>query len=854
MSGEYFNRAPRDWQSFRLKTASQATFISTLVVAAVYFISARLSLFLAFEHTNASPIWPPTGIALAAVLMFGYRITPGIFAGACLANILTLNGMGLSLSASIIAASTTALGSSLEVLAGVLMIRRFNGDKYPFDDIKNILIFIIFGALLSTMISATIGATSFCAATGDWVLYRSIWLTWWLGDATGAVLFAPLLLSLPMRDRSEWKPGKTAEVMLMFVLLGVVSIIVYAWNYPVKFLITPVLLWAILRFDLFETSLSVVLVSGIAIFSTMKTSNALSGEALNETFLFIQSYLGVISAMALFLSVVVGEQKRSEKALLAEKTFNDTVINSIPGVFYVLDIEGRLVRWNSFLEELNGLPSDGMRGMDSLKNIHENDKGLIAEKIAEAFEKGESNAEGRITTKDGARDLLFTGRRIDINGYPYVVGTGIDITESKSAQLGLEEYRRSLEDMVKERTVQLTAINETLLFEVRERRKIEGVLTESEKKYRDLVEGANSVILRWTRDGYVTFINKFAQEFFGYPEEEILGKNIMETIVPKVESTGRDLSGVIDNLIENPKAYAINENENIKKDGERVWIAWTNTPILDKNGRILEVLSVGNDITRRKVAEDLLKSTLDELESSKERAEVSDRLKSAFLATMSHELRTPLNSIIGFTGIILQGYVGPLNDEQTKQLNMVRNSANHLLSLINDVLDISKIEAGQLQVSFRPFNLRALIEQAVQSSRPAADKKSLSLSVDISTDVDMIVSDYRRVEQILLNLLSNAIKFTEHGEVGVECGKEEGVVKISVSDSGIGIKEEDMNKLFKAFQQIDSGTTRRYDGTGLGLHICKKLAELLNGRIWATSRLESGSTFCFTLPDEKGAP
>jgi len=851
MSGEYFKNLPSGWQAFRLKNPSQATFVSILVVAAIYFISARLSLFLAFEQTNASPVWPPAGIALAVVLIAGYRIAPGIFIGAFIANILTLKGIGLSLPVSILTAFITAFGNTIEAVAGAFLIRRFNGDNYSFDNKKNILNFIVFGALLNTTISATIGVTGLCAATGNWTLYGFIWLTWWLGDATGSMLIAPLILSMPDWKVINWRNRKNIEALLMVVVLALISAITFSLDEPLRFLLIPVLLWGILRFDLFVTSLAIALLSGIAIFFTLKYADSLSGKDLNDTFIYIQSYLGVVSATALFLSVAVGKQKRTEKELLDEKKFNDTVINSIPGAFYVLDSEGMLIRWNHFLEELNDLSSKEIRGMDSLKDIHEDDKALVSNKIAEAFEKGESESEARIMTKEGPRYFLFTGKRIDDRGNPYVVGTGIDITERKSAQLKLEEYQKSLEVMVKDRTTQLTAINETLLFEVRERRKIEGILTESEKKYRDLVEGANSVILRWTRDGKITFINRFALEFFGYPEEKILGRNIMGTIVPEVESTGRDLSAIIDNLLKDPDAYAINENENIKKNGERVWIAWTNTPILDGEGRIVEILSVGNDITRRKIAEGRLKSTLDELEIAKERAEASDRLKSAFLATMSHELRTPLNSIIGFSGIILQGYVGPLNDEQTKQLGMVRNSANHLLSLINDVLDISKIEAGQLQVSLQSFSLPELIVKTVQSSRPAADRKGLSLPVRISPDVGTILSDYRRVEQILLNLLSNAIKFTEHGEVAVECRKIDGFVQISVIDSGIGIKEEDMDKLFRAFQQVDTGLTRRYDGTGLGLHICKKLAELLNGRIWATSRWGSGSTFCFTLPDER---
>ncbi|HEX2967262.1 MAG TPA: ATP-binding protein, partial [Syntrophorhabdaceae bacterium] len=381
-----------------------------------------------------------------------------------------------------------------------------------------------------------------------------------------------------------------------------------------------------------------------------------------------------------------------------------------------------------------------------------------------------------------------------------------------------------------------------------ERRSVEKILSESEANYRNLVEGANSVILRWAGDGTIIFLNRFGKEFFGYTDEEIVGRNIVGTIVPETDSTGKDLSALAADIAYNPQGYVFNENENVLKNGQRVWVSWTNKSIIDSDGKIVEILSVGNDITRRKVAEDLLKITLEELASAKERAEAADRLKSAFLATMSHELRTPLNSIIGFTGIILGGYVGPLNDEQAKQLGMVRNSANHLLSLINDVLDISKIEAGQLKVSVEPFSLKGLIDHVAQSSRPALESKKLALSSVVPDSISVVRSDRRRVEQILLNLISNAVKFTEQGGITIECSSDNGSVIVSVTDTGMGIREEDLGKLFNAFQQVDSGITRRFDGTGLGLYICKKLLDLLGGTIWVTSTWGIGSTFSFTLP------
>jgi signal transduction histidine kinase len=246
--------------------------------------------------------------------------------------------------------------------------------------------------------------------------------------------------------------------------------------------------------------------------------------------------------------------------------------------------------------------------------------------------------------------------------------------------------------------------------------------------------------------------------------------------------------------------------------------------------------------------EGLVAARTQELAVAKEAAESADRLKSAFLATMSHELRTPLNSIIGFSGILLQEMAGPLNEEQKKQMGMVSDSSEHLLALINDVLDISKIEAGQFTLSKIPFNLPNSIENVVGAVKPLADKKGLTLESEVLPGVGTFIGDERRVEQIMLNLLSNAIKFTEKGRVRIECYSRSSQVIIRVIDSGIGIKGSDMDRLFKPFSQVDTGLTRQYDGTGLGLSICKKLTETMGGTVDVESELGKGSTFTIILP------
>jgi signal transduction histidine kinase/sensor domain CHASE-containing protein len=237
-----------------------------------------------------------------------------------------------------------------------------------------------------------------------------------------------------------------------------------------------------------------------------------------------------------------------------------------------------------------------------------------------------------------------------------------------------------------------------------------------------------------------------------------------------------------------------------------------------------------------------------ELMAAKDAAESADRIKSAFLATMSHELRTPLNSIIGFTGILLQHLAGPLNAEQLTQLGMVQRSARHLLALVNDVLDISKIEAGQLEVVAQPFDVRASIEKVADTIRPLVTRKGLSLSLDVSPECGWVTGDGHRVEQVLMNLLSNAVKFTDHGAIAVGSSVTGGWLTITVSDTGLGIAKEDVGRLFKAFVQIDSGTTRKHEGTGLGLTICRRLLDLMGGTIGVESTPGIGSRFFFAIP------
>jgi signal transduction histidine kinase len=263
------------------------------------------------------------------------------------------------------------------------------------------------------------------------------------------------------------------------------------------------------------------------------------------------------------------------------------------------------------------------------------------------------------------------------------------------------------------------------------------------------------------------------------------------------------------------------------------------------DGQELEVLSV----LANQVAISLENARLyEELASSNAQLMQASRLKSQFLASMSHELRTPLNSIIGFSKVLLNRLDGDLTERQEVYIRSVHNSGTHLLQLINGILDFSRIEAGKLEMMPEDLDLHDLIDECIESSLPMARGKQLKIEKDVPLEMPRLTADRTKVKQILLNLLSNAIKFTQQGRVVIGVVAEPEALRISVADTGIGIRNEDLTRLFEPFQQLDNPVARGAGGTGLGLAISKKFVELHGGRIWAESRENQGSTFHFTLP------
>lgn len=532
-----------------------------------------------------------------------------------------------------------------------------------------------------------------------------------------------------------------------------------------------------------------------------------------------------------FIAVIedITKRKYAEQALRESEAFNRQILDSSGDCIKVLDAEGRLVYLNQsgqcLLEIDNQLDVIGKRWTDFW---YSEEHRLACEAVTVALAGGQGRFTGFCPTAKG------TPRWWDVQINPMegedasrrLVSISRDITESKLAEENLRQVTDALELRVVERTADLLDANQQLQLELVERLRAEDALERLGRQNELILNAAGEGIVGLDLQGRVTFINPTGARVLGYTVDELLGRPLHKvTHRSQTVQVIYDLTSYcIYASLQDGKVRSLVDDVFIRKDDVRFPVEYVSTPILEKDQTVGAVITF-RDVTERQVVQ---------------------RLKDEFISVVSHELRTPLTSIRGALGILAGGVLGPLPEKGQRMLDIAVNNTDRLVRLINDILDIERMESGKATLHKQTCDTMSLVHQSLDVMRPLAEQAGVSLSVDCPSC--KLLADPDRVIQTLTNLLSNAIKFSPRGgavSVRVEC--HDAHLLVQVDDEGRGIPADKLESIFERFGQVDATDSRNRGGTGLGLAICRSIVQQHGGRIWAEST-GHGSTFSFTLP------
>ncbi len=739
-------------------------------------------------------------------------------------------------SANIAIGLISASGRALQAWIGTYLLQKINFSA-ELDRLKDVLSIVGVAAFASTLINSTIGSIVQClTGLSSWSNLGTIWATWWVGDAMGILLIAPLLLTWRQWPFITTERQENIERAIWLIILLAVGWLVFCSRtraayarYPLEYLPFPLVVWAAFRFGQRYTALSNFILCGFAIWGIGRGSGPFLKHAssIPQALLSLQAFIAVIAVTGLVLAATVAERRQAEIFLRASEASLANAQRIAQLGNWDLDRTTQQLRWSDEIYRILGQPPRSFEpSLEAfLEYVHPDDRQLVKTSIEAAlFEKQPYNIDYRLLLHDESDRTVCEQAAVNST---YITSTVQDITDRKRAEAAL---RSSEERFSKAFHASPVGIS---------------ICTLTDGCFLDANESFLSQ-LGWER-----------HEFLGHTADE-LGMLVNAEDVQQIAQTLQS-----QNSISNQEVLI-----RTKTGEERDWLLSVELIYLDSTQCVLIMTS---DITERKRAE--------EFRRDKEAAEAANRSKSEFLANMSHELRTPLNAIIGYSELLQEDAEELVGAEEfISDLKRISTAGQHLLAIIKDILDFSKIEAGRMKLDLENFSISSLVEDVTAMIALMAEKNSNILEIQCADDIGDLHTDLTKLRECLLNLLSNASKFTFSGvitftvtrqvtsteESAVEDESHEGQennssvmspkslsqdwIVFTVKDTGIGMTPDQLARVFNPFTQADSSSTKKYGGTGLGLTITKKYCKMMGGDITAVSELEKGSTFTIRLP------
>jgi PAS domain S-box-containing protein len=520
----------------------------------------------------------------------------------------------------------------------------------------------------------------------------------------------------------------------------------------------------------------------------------------NKPIDYTQQDVDTLHALATPIMDLVARQQ-AEKALRREKLFTDAVIETIPGLFFVINRDRRFVQWNRACEELLGLSGEQFKALDAFAPLLEPDREMAARKLREAFETGEAELEARVAGKDGVREFRFAAKRMMLGEEMFLIGNGVDITERKRA---------------------------------------EEALRTSEVRYRTMFETMLQGVVYYDAEGMIVSMNPAAERILGKGPQEILGESPVSIEHHAIREDGSPFPGV-----EHPSLVALHNGHEVRnvlmgvfnpKEKDYRWINITAVPLFRKGeSKPYHVYTLFDDITERKRADEELRKLTEELRRSN-----ADLQQFAYIA--SHDLQAPLRNVEGFVQLLVKRYKKKLDDKADEYITYISEGVKDMQMLIHDLLEFSKVDSGGK--TFTPVDISICLNKATSNLKAAIEQKDALITCNETLPV--VYGDTIQLTSLLQNLIGNAIKFSQTQPMVHISSKIEGAWAVfAIRDNGIGMDKKDTDKIFAVFHRLHGKS--EYPGTGIGLAICKKIVERHGGRIWAESEPGKGSTFYFTL-------